>query len=231
MGCTPSSWKERPKVRAPTDHGVPLDVYCHQNRCSAKVKGVVTARGGDHVDWYSLAIPCTERVSIALGWEIPREGSELVLSFWVSDAHGRGFRDIKTMRQQAREDAAKQPDDEEADDDDDDDDNDDNDDETTSARKPPSKGRLTMNHYDVPPGAHSIGVHARGVIGAGAYTLDVVEKFSPACANGTWTPTGWVPRGDVILPRPENLAPPRKPRTATIAGRARRDHVRRHVTQ
>jgi hypothetical protein len=59
----------------------------------------------------------------------------------------------------------------------------------------------------VDAGTYFVGVHAMDFIGAGEYTLNIVESSRPC--GGRWTPSGWQPIGDVYLPRPENLAPPR----------------------
>ncbi len=216
VACTPASWT-RAKLRPPKA-GVPIDLYCAtDDQCKGTARGVVTVRGGDSVDWYSVTIPdagCTDHLALELRWEIPRENSQLALSIWAD----RG-RVIKTMRDQESDDE------ESAEERDDDDDRpvDVNFDDETGELQGGRTGRITMDSR-VEPGTYMIGVHARGYTGAGAYTLEVRDQIE--VCNPVWTMGGWQNARDVILPRPENLAAPAttEPLVAvTSAGMSRQD--------
>ena len=147
-----------------------MDMFCGSDReCSAKQHGVVTVRGGDHVDWYAVKIPasgnaCNETLHLELQWTVPRDESQLGLSVW-SPYHKRASSKVGRRRE----------------------------------RVAGAHARIVIDE-PIDEGTFFIGVHALGEIGAGAYTLRVVDR---------WDTCGWsTPIADLYRPRPEGIATP-----------------------
>jgi hypothetical protein len=177
VGCTPR-WN--PKARLGTD-GTPrgareLELSCDDGgRCIGRRRGVVTARGGDSIDWIVVRVPAvcsSRRLDVELQWQPPRDRSRLLLS--VHDAK---------LRRQARGHR------------DDSDDEDDDDDERRWHK-------LSATAEYVAGGRYFIKVSAARADDAGAYRLRVVEDIGrsgwPSCNRRDI----YLPRPeDAVVPR------------------------------
>jgi hypothetical protein len=85
-GCKPSfDRRAHLGTNGTARNATPLVTRCDdEGRCEVRARGIVTARGGDSIDWYAVDVPACDaaKLEARLTWTAPRDSSRLGIAIY-----------------------------------------------------------------------------------------------------------------------------------------------------